>query len=332
MTIHHTQIRKAEKMGCMLDEQGDLTMIHWPKRNVRLYGVSPKEAIAQMEAAQELAAEYPDLSFEPDFDNRRFVVASMPSETAGMQRIISPVPSTPHQLLQLTKADDFQWTEVSYGDMPETRELEDTLGDRAPDQGQTTEPAAQPEPEVERSESGVALNGAVAYKEGTPAGDNPFDEGSEESESWWEAWDTAADEADAEDDEKTGSVVNEKYRAKYAELGHPTHCGDWMADMLNNLCLTKEGTDLIRFEAICEANGVDLSKYNRTTPGWQGRLRMTGRNLLAKAVWRNDGQLIVPDDADSPYKAPGDWMESQRYKMPKKEQAAQPKTTEKEDA
>jgi len=177
---------------------------------------------------------------------------------------------------------------------------------------------------IERSENGVALDGAIAYKEGTPAGDNPFstetdsDEEYERAAAWDEAWDAAADEAGEEEGSKGGSVVGEKYRAKYAEAGHPTHCGDWLAELLNNLCLTKKDTDLGRFEAICAANGVDTSKYKRDGVGWQGRIRMTGRNLLAKKVYLADGVVLTPiEGAEPQYKAPAEWMAMQRFKMPK---------------
>jgi hypothetical protein len=204
------------------------------------------------------------------------------------------------------------------------------LGDGVPDApaapatDQQSAPAAATEPtKVERSPKGVALDGAVAYKEGTPSGDNPYlaeDMGEEEgdahqfAEEWDAAWDAAADE-NAESEDKGGSVVSEKYRAKYAEAGHPTHCGDWLAETLNALCLTKAGTELDRFEAICAANGVDTSKYKRTGVGWQGRIRMTGRNLLAKAVFKAKGLLLTPiEGAEPSYQAPQSWLDQQRFK------------------
>lgn len=188
-------------------------------------------------------------------------------------------------------------------------------------------------------------NGRLAFQAGITADACPFEDGTDEFEQWNADWDAAADEAqeanrDAtqddfeEQEEGDGeepadkSVVKEEYRARYAEMGHPSHCGDELAILLNNLCLTKKGIDMPRFEHICEANGVDLSKYNRTSKGWQGRLRMTGRNLLAAKVFSNggvlktvivhedvDGQPVAPtwlEGAEAEYKMSGEWMTSRR--------------------
>lgn len=133
------------------------------------------------------------------------------------------------------------------------------------------------------------------------------------------------DEQIEEEDGPSGSVVNEKYRARYAELGHPTHCGDWLALLLKELVTNKEGTNIEFLEAIADANGVSLAKYRRFGTGWQGRLRMTARNILAKVVWLNDGELKMPEtfDGGKSYKAPADWMASQHYKRdPKAAKAA----------
>jgi hypothetical protein len=157
----------------------------------------------------------------------------------------------------------------------------------------------------------VPHDGKEAFLAGFTAADCPFPEESEydDFEQWNADWDAAADEASEKENEVEGeldagpeyaegtedrpdsSVVKGTYRARYAEAGHPTHCGDELANLLNNLCLTKAGIDMPRFEHICAANGVDLSKYNRTTRGWQGRLRMTGRNMLAAKVAANGGAV-----------------------------------------
>jgi hypothetical protein len=88
------------------------------------------------------------------------------------------------------------------------------------------------------------------------------------------------------------------------------------------VCVNKAGTNLEIFEAICAANGVDLSKYNRTNKGWQGRLRMTGRNLLAKRVLANNGKLIMPEGMGDDYQLDYDWITTtaNKYK-PKTEHA-----------
>lgn len=122
-------------------------------------------------------------------------------------------------------------------------------------------------------------------------------------------------ETEEEDAEAGGSVVAPHYRAKYAEAGHPTHCGDWLAVTLNNLCLNEKGTNVEFFQAICEANGLNMDKYDRTSHGWQGRFRMTGRNLLGRAVFMAGGVLKVPNAEDM--QAPAEWMDGKRYKAKK---------------
>ncbi len=170
----------------------------------------------------------------------------------------------------------------------------------------------------------IPLDGGIAYKEGWFAGDCPYLEDDPEFQRWNDEWDAAADdhEAQANAAPKVGSVVTNRYRAKYSESGHPTHCGDELALYLNSLCNNKAGTNLELFEQICQMNGVDLSKYSRTGKGWQGRLRMTGRNLLAKRILSNNGKLILPEWAGSERQFDEDWIyyTANKYK-PKKEVA-----------
>jgi hypothetical protein len=169
----------------------------------------------------------------------------------------------------------------------------------------------------------IPVDGGIAYKEGVVAGDCPYLEDDEEVEftRWNREWDEAADEHEAAGPPKVGSVVTNRYRALYSEAGHPTHCGDRLAELLNSLCNNKAGTNLELFERICKANGVDLSKYNRTGKGWQGRLRMTGRNLLAKRVVENNGLLIMPEGMGDDVQLGFDWLETTRNKYkPKQEQ------------
>jgi hypothetical protein len=157
--------------------------------------------------------------------------------------------------------------------------------------------------------NGIPTNGDLAYKEGWFAGDCPYMEEDNDFQRWNDEWDAAADEHENEKPPKIGSVVTNRYRAVYSESGHPTHCGDELALLLNSLCSNKAGTNISLFESICAANHVDLSKYNRTTKGWQGRLRMTGRNLLAKRVAANGGRLYMPEgmQPDS-YQLDTDWV------------------------
>ena len=138
------------------------------------------------------------------------------------------------------------------------------------------------------------------------AGECPFLADSKEADVWYNEWDEAADQATAIKERGPGSVVTNRYRAVYSELGHPTHCGDELAILLNNLCSNKAGTNIQLFEAICMANEINLTRYNRTAKGWQGRLRMTGRNLLAKKVRENGGVLKMPDGDE--FRLSRDWM------------------------
>jgi len=161
----------------------------------------------------------------------------------------------------------------------------------------------------------IPIDGGIAYKEGVLAGDCPYLEDDEEEDfiRWNDEWDTAADMG--QELPKVGSVVTNRYRALYSEMGHPTHCGDRLAVLLNSLCNNKKGTNLEVFERICAANGVDLSKYDRTHKGWQGRLRMTGRNLLSKQVVENNGMLLMPEGMGNDYQLGFDWLDHTRNKF-----------------
>lgn len=162
--------------------------------------------------------------------------------------------------------------------------------------------------------NGVPVHGGEAYREGVVAGDCPFMEEDPDFNRWNTEWDEAADlQMEIEKAARppaVGSVITNRYRARYSEDGHPTHCGDALATKLNELCANKGGTNLELFEAICTANGVSLAKYKREGKGWQGRLRMTGRNLLAKKVAENGGKLALPADWPEPHHQFGkDWVE-----------------------
>jgi len=126
-----------------------------------------------------------------------------------------------------------------------------------------------------------------------------------------------SDSEEEEEEERTGSVVPDAFKKRYAEAGHPGHCGDWLALQLNGLCQTMDGkktiTDLDRLEAIANANGVAparVDKLGTATNGWQGRYRMTVRNMLAKVV-ADKGFIFIPEGCgvkkDEERKAPKDW-------------------------
>jgi hypothetical protein len=170
--------------------------------------------------------------------------------------------------------------------------------------------------------NGVPVDGRMAYQLGFMAGECPYMEEDPDFDRWNDEWDNAADEHEAIKPPKVGSVVTNRYRAVYSESGHPTHCGDALANLLNSICVNKAGTNLELFERICAANGVDLSKYNRTNKGWQGRLRMTGRNLLAKRVLENNGYVVMPAGiGEEGYQLGFDWVETTKVKYkPKQEQ------------
>lgn len=332
MAIHHAHKKQAADMGITLEEVDDVVRAFHPSTATEWYATDGKTAIKQGYAILNMAEKMPDLRYT--VEGRAFA-GRLRDINSGF---LSVAIASPQQLFEHAVEGNIEW---STGESPVTVDkIEDTLdvvsnkdenGDPTPHEVDAKVPV-----EIQRNDKGVPLDGAVAYKEGFSAADCPFtsetedDKEYENYENWNNAWDEAADAATEEDEDKhTGSVVKDTYRARYAELGHPTHCGDWLANILNNLVQGKKATDLARFETICEANGVDLSKYNRDTPGWQGRLRMTGRNLLAKKVYLAGGVLKTPvEGADPEYRAPADWMAGQRFKMPKAEQGKPVPTAE----
>lgn len=369
MTIHHSQIKKAEKLGIELSEDydaGGAVRAFWPKRALAIIGASASDALAQMQAAIAVCDgdEYRmrgegRLVTVTRIEDGAFLAGSPLSAVTAHKQIkidknavwqdTDPrdvplpdvdlttfeqevdLPSDDEIVAQLEAKSDIVAKIIEQGDDDGRVGTGNGVAVQGGDSGGgDNRNAVAPVPAViERSEKGVALNGAIAYSEGTPAGDCPYSSETDDDEEyasferWNEEWDNAADEAAEEEEGRGGSVVAQKYRAKYAELGHPTHCGDWLASLLNNLCLTKKDTDLGRFEAICAANGVDTSKYKRDGVGWQGRIRMTGRNLLAKKVYLAGGIIKTPiEGAEPEYRAPADWMQMQRFKMPQDQQAA----------
>lgn len=135
--------------------------------------------------------------------------------------------------------------------------------------------------------------------------------------------DVEGQDSEDEEDKPIASVVPVKYREIYKLVSDGSNCGDWLAVTLNAYC--KEGTGkrapfLINvFQHILELNGVDLSGawVNNRNSGWQGRFRMTGRNMLTKAVARR-GQILLGNPADpdtiEELTAPSEWVEKNSAK------------------
>lgn len=340
-TIHHTTKKSAEKQGIMLEVEGAIVRAYIPANGMLAFGVSGQDAVKQVLAAQDIfnkSSENVRYRVGEEFKQRGYLEKN--GKTGNAEPSITT--GTPVELLKLWEDGVIDWNDGTIVD-----NIEDTLSNQQPivskdengnpiphevspfvEDKHPKDPAPDSRPIVARSENGVALDGGVAYREGITAADCPFSSETEDDEEyarfekWNEEWDAAADEAtDEEEGSKGGSVVSSKYRTRYAEMGHPTHCGDWLAELLNNYCIGDRNTDLETAERIFALNGVDTSKYKREGVGWQGRIRMTGRNLLAKKVFAA-GKIVVPDtngqhpDQTVTIEAPADWMSAQRYNKP----------------
>jgi hypothetical protein len=300
MTIHPSIRAKADKLGLIgEDNPAQIKLVvnppegtvqfHWPAKNVYAFGVGAKAAMAEMEAIMKIA------QIDPDW------------------RIFN-VPRDPFMIELFNK--DRSLVFIRGGATPR-----DTLGELNGDDGDRVWLSTT-----------VPDDGAEAYRQGFTAADNPFPDPNESEESdtdemetpwgqWNLAWDEAADAAEQEtdDEETSGSVVKPIYRIRYAEMGHPNHCGDWLAVTLNNLILGKSLTDIANLDALAEANNVSLAKYKREGNGWQGRLRMTARNLLARVIYTTGFLNIPPSLRDmtggaEALRVPREWIETRSYK------------------
>lgn len=135
-----------------------------------------------------------------------------------------------------------------------------------------------------------------------------------------ETFETLLEQPEPDEEEReVHSVVGAKYKARYAERAATMRkpkdvpvkalkrsTNDWLAIELAKRTLDKKAhLSVPAFEAILDANGVKHSHWNRTTPGWQGRLRMTGRLALARVVAEN-GELKLPEAEAIP--APKSWV------------------------
>ena len=116
------------------------------------------------------------------------------------------------------------------------------------------------------------------------------------------------------------SVVGRKYKLRYKERAQEAKfpkgtdkramarsCGDWLALTLAGMVLDGKRKLIVpKLEAILEANGIAHAHWNRTTPGWEGRLRMTGGLALRTAVAREE-QLFLPEG--EPMVPPRAWVQ-----------------------
>ena len=333
-TIHHSTIKSAEKQGISLTVDGSIIRAFIPATGTVVYGVSGNDAVKQAIAARQL--------FEASGEVYRYRHGDDP-KTIGriedtQQFLLSVETTTPVNFQKMASIafaptdDEFPASVVaSVATIEETLDPPADADTAFVEDAHPKDPPVDATPVIKRNADGVALDGAIAYREGVTAADCPYssegedDDDDEEYENflrWNDEWDAAADEAEEEEGKDGGSVVASKYRTKYKEEGHPNHCGDWLANLLNNYCVGDKNTDLVAFEQICSMNGVDTGKYKREGVGWQGRIRMTGRNLLAKRVFQT-GKIIVPEldgGATMEIAAPADWLSAQRYSKPEKAQ------------
>jgi hypothetical protein len=114
------------------------------------------------------------------------------------------------------------------------------------------------------------------------------------------------------------SVVKKAYKQKYRDRAKAAgtkgkaakrSAWDWLAQVLAKEVLTKDAKLRVPdFVALLEANGIadPLGRWPNRSPGWEGRLRMTGRLCLQRIVAEAgvlklaDGEELVP---------PAEWVE-----------------------
>ena len=163
---------------------------------------------------------------------------------------------------------------------------------------------------VDQPERGEGEYAVQVYANGEAVGDSFEVDAAEEG--LFVALQDLPEATEAEDEPEKRTVVPDIYKARYAAMGHPNTCGDWLALVLNGICLTAEGFQVEPMVAICDANGVDAERYlARRTRGWQGRFRMSARNKL-KGVVAKAGMVLIPDGVDEDGQrelaAPADWI------------------------
>jgi hypothetical protein len=114
---------------------------------------------------------------------------------------------------------------------------------------------------------------------------------------------------------KARSVVKTAYKQKYRDRAREAgivrkaakrSAWDWLAEQLAGECLgRKDRIDIDAFLAILDANGVDHSRWQNRSKGWEGRLRMTGRLALQRVV-AEAGMLKLADGEE--LVAPAEWV------------------------
>lgn len=318
-TIHHATVKRAEASGIILSMIKGHVVAVCHQYGVKVEGTAGEPAGSVLDRAISSKEERQRAEYLNEQEARAKEFADNPVPNENWPAPVDEDPSFEH----MPDHDTPEYSEE--GDLEDQLEaaLDHAFGEALVD-GAIVGGVLVDGDDVPRI-NGISTDGRVAYEEGTLTADCPFNPESDDAEeaakaeAWYWNWDAAADEAaEADDEEKGGSVVSSHFRAKYAEAGHPTHCGDWLATTLIGYTTNDAGINVDLFEEICKLNSVDLTKYKREGNGWQGRLRMTGRNILAKNIYRAGGVLHLPNDLTS--QAPEEWMSSQRYKMPKSEQ------------
>lgn len=124
-----------------------------------------------------------------------------------------------------------------------------------------------------------------------------------------------------EDAARSNSVVKANYKLAYAARAilaripkgvsrkvAARSCGDWLSMEIAKRCIVgkKNKLDVAMFESLLSANGIEHEQWNRTSKGWQGRLRMTGRLALQRVVAEAEGEMELPDG--STVVAPKTWV------------------------
>ncbi len=109
----------------------------------------------------------------------------------------------------------------------------------------------------------------------------------------FEPADLGSDNDDDDDEYTPKSVVKSRYKEEYLARGDPSNNSDWLSKTIGPWTKPGKKLDIEALEAIFDANGVKYSHYNRSTPGWQGRLAMSGRVVLRGHI-ATSGVLIIP--------------------------------------